>query len=231
MIWGPRNFQENVTAFFSPNWTRDTWPKSNVVLSETCWARLERLPLSSCWLSAFTIFYNLSIDQFIKFSTKEFEEEEKNNSPPTGRYECHKGFCTKKLSSVQTFCQWSNARQRQRKPTFMRPYIYSSSSLEISNGKISNKYSTQFHWFSRVVIYTVVSRHRPQVVGVGDKHKASNFVINLLGLGSRHKAVDFFLFNFAFSFFLLQFFFLFEIYFLKFFANFFTEWSPSSLSG
>ena len=32
-------------------------------------------------------------------------------SVPTGEYECHKGLCTKKLSSVQTFCHWSNASQ------------------------------------------------------------------------------------------------------------------------
>ena len=89
-----------------PVTSHDTWPKSNVVLSETCSARLEYL--------------YLTVDFLLLQSFDQKKLTEKYSLPACG-YECHKG-CTKRLSSVQTFCQWGNARQRQRKPTFMRPH-------------------------------------------------------------------------------------------------------------
>ena len=97
-----------ISRKFLLNWICDTWPKSNVVLSETCSARLERERVALSYIVDFMLLQ--SFDCSIYFSIKT-SWQKIFFSVPTGEYECHKGLCTKKLSSVQTFCHWSNASQ------------------------------------------------------------------------------------------------------------------------
>ena len=108
MIWGPGNFRKMWPLLFQliglvtldPNQMLSYRKHVDQDWRDHLYLDVDFLLLQSINLSLHKILNN------------KIEEEEKTYSLPTGGYECHKGWCTKKLSSVQTFCQWSNASQR-----------------------------------------------------------------------------------------------------------------------